>query len=110
MSQEVKSTETGFYADLFDEKELAEMGRLLQSPRRSTHMEVAVMRVMIRRVMESIGTNDPVKALPLIRQGVDAICRALRTERILAGEGAESLAGAFAVALREIGEELGIDG
>ena len=49
-----------------------------------------------------------VKALPLIRQGVDAICRALRTERVLTGESADSLAEAFGVALREIGEELGI--
>ena len=66
------------------------------------------MRVMIRRVMERIGVENPLKALPLIRQGVDAICRALRTERVLSGESAESLTAAFAVALTEIGEELGL--
>ena len=99
---------SSFYASLFTESELADIGRQLDSPQRSTDMEVAIMRVMIRRVMESIGTKNPAKALPLIRQGVDAICRALRTERLLTGEASDSLAGAFAVALREIGEELGI--
>jgi len=98
----------GFYADLFTAEELAEIAQQLKSPQRSMEMEVAVMRVMIRRVMERIGEDDPVKALPLVRQGVDAICRALRTQRILAGESSDSLAAAFAVALREIGEELGI--
>lgn len=71
-------------------------------------MEVAILRVMIRRVMERSGEADPLKALPLIRQGIDAICRALRTERVLSGESSDSLAAAMAVALREIGEELGI--
>jgi hypothetical protein len=39
------------------------------------------MEVLVTRVMERIGTEDPLKALPLIRQGVDAICGALRTRR-----------------------------
>ena len=97
-----------FYASAFSAEELSEIARQLESPQRSTEMEVAVMRVMIRRVMERIGEEDPLKALPLIRQGVDAICRALRTERVLSGEASDSLSAAFAVALREIGEELGI--
>jgi len=66
------------------------------------------MRVMIRRVMERVGVDDPAKALPLVRQGVDAICRALRAQRVLSGEASESLAGAFATAVREMGEELGV--
>jgi hypothetical protein len=60
--------------------------------------------------MKHLGAQDAVKALPLIRQGVDTICRALRTERVLTGESSDSLASAFAVALREIGEELGVNG
>jgi hypothetical protein len=99
-----------FYADVLSEEERAEMARQLAAPQHSTEMEVAMMRVMIRRVMERIGAADPVKALPLIRQGVDAICRALRTERVLSGEAADSLSAAFAIALREIGEELGLPG
>jgi len=96
----------GLYAHTFTPEERAEIARQLASPQRTLEAEVAVMRVMIRRVMERIGADDPLRALPLIRQGVDAICRALRTERVLSGEGADSLAGAFAVAVGEIAEEM----
>jgi hypothetical protein len=98
-----------FYASAFGEQELHEIADQLQSPQLSTELEVAVMRVLIRRVMQRIGEKDPLKALPLIRLGVDAICRALRTERVLSGASADSLSGAFATALREMGEELGVD-
>ncbi len=96
-----------FYNDVFSAEELADIAHQLASPQRSTEMEVAVMRVMIRRVMERIGAEDPGKSLPLILQGEDAICRALRTERVLSGEASDSLASAFATAVREMGEELG---
>ena len=118
----------GFYADVLSAEEWEDIRRQLGSERPSTEMaegppearttggpsaagtsgEVAVMRVLIRRVMQRIGEDDPLRALPLVRQGVDGICRALRTQRVLSGEGADSLSAAFAVALREIGEELGI--
>ena len=75
-----------FYDGVFSREELEDIARQLESAQHSLEMEVAVMRVMIRRVMERIGQEDPLKALPLIRQGVDAICRALRTERVLTGE------------------------
>jgi hypothetical protein len=96
-----------FYSSVFSAEEWAEIGRMLNAPFCSMEMEVAVLRVLIRRVLERIGADDPLKALPLVRQGVDAICRALRTERVLTGESADSLAAAFATALNEIGEELG---
>ncbi len=98
-----------FYASVFTKEEWAEIKEQLASPQLSLEMEVAVMRILIRRVMERIGEEDPLKALPLVRQGVDAICRALRSQRVLTGESADSLAEAFAVALREIGEELGLE-
>ncbi|MBM4432183.1 MAG: hypothetical protein FJ026_17815 [Chloroflexi bacterium] len=108
-----------FYASVFSPEEWAEIGRLLNAPScpatsagRSTsslEMEVAVLRVLIRRVLERVGADDPLKALPVVRQGVEIICRALRTERMLTGESADSLAAAFATALREIGEELGLE-
>jgi hypothetical protein len=108
MDQNEDASGKSFYADAFEEGELEDLARQLGSAQRSTESEVEVMRVLIRRVMERIGAEDPVKALPLIRQGVDAICRALRTERVLTGEAADSLAAAFATALNEIGEELGL--
>jgi hypothetical protein len=102
------AAQEAFYADALTDEERRDIARQLAAPQRSTEEEVAVMRVMIRRVLERIGGEDPVKALPLVRQGVDAICRALRTDRVLTGEAADSLSEAFAVALREIGEELGL--
>ena len=97
-----------FYADALTDEERRDIARQLAAPGRSTEEEVALMRVMIRRVLDRIGGEDPIKTLPLVRQGVDAICRALRTDRVLTGEAADSLSEAFAVALREIGEELGL--
>ena len=99
-----------FYAGVLSTKEWGEIAQQLAAPQLSMEMEVAVMRILIRRVMARIGEEDPLHALPLIRQGVDAICRALRTARVLSGESSDSLAAAFAVALREIGEELGVAG
>jgi hypothetical protein len=59
--------------------------------------------------MERLGEEDPGKALALIRQAVDAICRALRTDRLMSREASDSLAGAIATAVREIGQELGLE-
>ena len=68
-----------FYSDVLSEEERAEIARQLAAPQHSTEMEVAMMGVMIWLVMARIAAADPAKALPLIRQGVDAICRALCT-------------------------------
>lgn len=70
-------------------------------------LEVAIIRVLMRRVLGRIGEDDPVKALPLVREAVDAICRSLRTQRLLTGESADSLAAAFGMAISEVAEELG---
>lgn len=105
----VQPSPHSFYADAFSQEELHDIVQLLASPQRTTEMEVAVMRVLIRRVMQRLGEHDPAKALPLIRQGVDAICRALRTDKALSGEPTDSLFGAYNIALSDIGNDLGID-
>jgi hypothetical protein len=97
-----------FYASAFSEEELGEIAKQLSEPQPSTELEVAILRILIRRVMEEIGTQNPVKALPLIRQGLDAIRRAMRTQQVTEREASQPLEEAFAAALREIGEELGI--
>jgi hypothetical protein len=102
------SPQAHFYDDVFSEQELKDIGQQLASAQGELQMEVAVMRVMIRRVLAHIGVDDPAKALPLVRQGVEAVCRALRAQRVLSGEASESLTAAFATALREMGEELGV--
>jgi len=106
--KEATEASASFYESVFSPQELEDIGRLLDSEEHRLDMEVAVMRVMIRRVMAHMGVDDPAQALPLVREAVDAICRALRTQRVLSGEASESLAGAFATALREMGEEIGV--
>jgi hypothetical protein len=108
--QERPRTDAEWYASVFNAEEWALIQHWLESTPDTLDAEVAVMRVLIRRVMERLGADDPAKALPLVRQAVDSICRALRAQRVLKGEAADSLAAAFAVALREIGEELGLEG
>jgi hypothetical protein len=108
-SQRTAQTPTGgLYEPFFTAPEWEQIRQELQSPQCSLDREVSLMRIMIRRVMERIGQDDPAKALPLVRQAMDAICRALRTERVLSGEASDSLAAALGLALNEIGEELGL--
>jgi hypothetical protein len=99
-----------WYASVFSAEEWGFIRSWLESTPDTLDAEVAVMRVLIRRVMERLGADDPAQALPLVRQAVDSICRALRAQRVLKGEAADSLAEAFALALREIGEEVGMGG
>jgi hypothetical protein len=107
---EVPRNDAEWYASLFSAGEWALIQQWLESTPAGLDAEVAVMRVLIRRVMEHLGADDPATALPLVRQAVDSICRALRAQRVLRNEAADSLAAAVAVALREMAEELGIDG
>jgi hypothetical protein len=106
--QERPRTDAEWYASVFSAEEWALIQRWLESTPDTLDAEVAVMRVLIRRVMEHVAADEPGKALPLVRQAVDSICRALRAQRVLKGEAADSLAAAFAVALKEIAEEMGV--
>jgi len=101
-------SENEWYTSVLSTEEWAQIQRWLESSPDTIHAEVAVMRVLIRRVMERVGDDDPARALPLVRQAVDSICRARRAQRVLTGDAADSLAAAFAVVLREMGEEMGI--
>ena len=101
-------SDSEWYAGMLSAEEWAQVRQWLESPADTVQAEVAVLRVLIRRVMERVGGDDPARALPLVRQAVDSICRARRAQRVLTGDAADSLAAAFAVVLREMGEEMGI--
>jgi hypothetical protein len=105
--QERPRSDAEWYASVFSAEEWAQIQQWLDSTPDMLDAEVAVMRVLIRRVMERLGGDDPATALPLVGQAMDNICQALRAQRVLKGEAADSLAAAFAAALREIGEEVG---
>lgn len=63
--------------------------------------EIAMLRLLIRRGVE----EGDVEAA---RRGVETLCRALKVQRALEERPADSLAGAFARVLDEIGNELGV--
>jgi len=81
-----------FYAGALTPEEFADIRRHMATPDRSTDVEVAVIRVMIRRVLQDIGPDEPAKALPLVRQAVDGICRALRTGHAIGAASAAEMA------------------
>lgn len=63
--------------------------------------EIAMLRLLIRREAEA----GDVEAA---RRGVETLCRALKVQHALEGRPADSLAGAVARVLDEIGNELGV--
>ena len=70
-------------------------------------VEMGMLRFYIRRMSEVV---DRVVAVDAVGQGTVRLAQILKAQRVLRGEAADSLAAAMAVALREISEELGIDG
>lgn len=80
-----------FFKDIFSPEELEAVNRLVTRGE-PMEVEMAIIRVLLRRVMKAIGTEDPKQALPLVRQAVDAMCRTLRTQRVLSGQAGETFA------------------
>ncbi len=103
------ANENDWYAGVLSAEEWAQIRQWLETTPDALDAEVAVMRVLIRRVMDRLGGDDPARALPLVRQAMDSIGRALRAGRVLKGEATDSLSAALATALREVGEEMGLE-
>lgn len=66
--------------------------------------EISVLRVAIARLLAA-GDDDlsAAERLAVVARGVDAIGRALRTQRLLSGEHADGLAAALEQVLAELG-------
>ena len=93
-----------FFHDIFTPEEYEAVKRLVTTNAQPMAVEMTIIRVLLRRVMTRIGTDDPVKALPLVRQAVDAMCRTLRTQRVLSGEAGETFSDTLATLLEQWGE------
>jgi hypothetical protein len=65
--------------------------------------EIALTRLMILRELQQA---DPSAAA--ITRLLEALCRQLRLQRQLGGQGADALAGALATVLDEVADELGL--
>jgi len=76
--------------------------------------EIAVARVMLRRLFEKVGNPDlsteelaEISKIALTATG--SIARLLRSNRALSGEAADGISGAIAQALDELGNEWGVE-
>lgn len=97
----------GLYRRFFTEEEVAETEAVASSNELTLDDAIEVVKVLIGRILER--EEDPGKALPLVEKGVRSLVSALRARRALSGEAADGLAAAFAQALDEIGNELGME-
>jgi hypothetical protein len=70
--------------------------------------EVALLRVAIRRLAENGDAMEDVKVLAELRHQVEALCRALKTQRSLDGHDGDALAAELAQTLEELGDGLGV--
>lgn len=97
----------GLYRRFFTEEEVAEIEAVASSNELTLDDVIEVVKVLIGRILER--EEDPGKALPLVEKGVRSLVSALKARRALSGEAADGLAAAFAQALDEIGNELGME-
>ncbi|MHB0870819.1 MAG: hypothetical protein ACYC5J_15410 [Chloroflexota bacterium] len=93
-----QGAERSFYSDALDEVEL---GLEVATALRGVGDEIAVLRVLIRKVARE---GD----LEATRRGIETLCRALKVQYALEGRSAEGLAGSVARVLDEVGNELGM--
>jgi len=112
------AVQTGLWAAKLSKAELALLEELSHRQDDDLAEETALLRLCIRIAGSLIGSEgdpprvgsaDPRIVLDSVGLGVERLAKVLRAKRVLTGESAESLTAAFAVAIREIGEELGID-
>jgi hypothetical protein len=67
-------------------------------------VELGLLRFYIR----ALADKDALTVIGAVGEGVQRLSVVLRAQRVLKGEAADSLAAAFAVALKEIAEEVGV--
>lgn len=91
----------GLYARWFTEDERRQLADI--AGLRGLTGEISVLRVALARLLTADGELTPAERLAMVARGVDAIGRALRTQRVLSGEQAEAFAGALLQAVTELG-------
>ena len=100
----------GFYSRHLQDLELADLVALAGNP--TLDDEIALARVVVRRVMAALGGTgddhalDPEMAAHIFA-GVRTVARLLQARRLISGGAADSFADAMTVILTELGEELG---
>jgi hypothetical protein len=88
-------------------EDIAVIQRLGKMDAADLELELGLLRFFIRRCGSGAASLE---ALQAIGQGVARLAQVCKAQRVLRGEAADSLAAAIAVAVREMAEELGIEG
>jgi hypothetical protein len=88
------------------DEDIAVIQRLGKMDAADLQTEMGLLRFYIRQMPGEAG--DKVQALDAIGQATVRLSQILKAQRVLKGEAADSLAAAMAVALKAMGEELGI--
>ena len=102
----------GLYAKRLSKADLELIAELAKVPNDDMSQEIGAMRFVFTRAVAALGKRTKAADMLVWLDGITEagvrLGNVLRAQRVLKGEGSESLAGAFAVALREIEEELGL--
>ena len=104
----VSALKHGFYSRTFSEQELVEIGRLAVAEL-SLDEEIAMLRVLMRRILEAdLSAGD---VIDLFGRATGQLRRLLKTKMELeaAGNSEDSVSAAIDKALDELSEELGLD-
>ncbi len=91
-----------FFAGVFTEEEYQSVRGLVETRNQPLEVEMALIRVLLRRVMERIGEDDPAKAMPMVRQALDVMCRTLRTQHLLSGDAADTITASIATLAEQV--------
>ena len=104
----VNALKSGFYSRTFSEAELVEIGRLAVAEL-SLDEEIAMLRVLMRRVLES--EMPAAEAVELFGRASGQLRRLVITRAGLEqrGESEESVEAAISRALDDLSEELGVE-
>ena len=96
----------GLYAEMFSAADLRAIAELSKVDPRELAAEIVLLRLVIQRAV-ALGGGDPASVADAVSSAADRLARVLKAQRVLKGEAAESMVAAMAVAVRELGEELG---
>jgi len=105
----------GFYSAAFTPEEVVVLREMMQKDPADLTAEIAILRMVIQR---GAGTGrrpkkappvDPTVVLDGVSNAAARLAQVLRAQRVLSGQGSDSLASAFAVALQDVADLLGID-
>lgn len=98
----------GLYTKDLTEEDISLIAELSTVPETDLTAEIVALRFVVHRGLNAVGQMDIDTWSEMVGTAGKRLADVLRAQRVLKGKSAEGLTAAMAVALREIGEEMGI--